>query len=197
MKIALLPGHARKSEGAAVCAGHYQGFGEFALASHYLPPMRECLACLGHEAVITCRENAGGTTPSYSAKAANATGADIAIEWHFNSAGSDDKGCEVLYWGGSGKGARFAALLSARIARILGVPDRGAKPISDKTDRGYSAFHKSNMPFFMVEPCFAGSNEEEARLMGAAITERWFHRRVAHALHECLVEIYGKEVAHA
>ena len=198
MKIALLPGHARKSEGATVCAGYYESFGEFALASHYLPQVRECLECLGHDAVITCRENAGGTTPSYSAKAANATGANLALEWHFNSV-DDPKtaGCEVLYWGRSEKSQLFAEKLSARMARILGVPNRGAKPVTDKEDRGYSAFHKSRMPFFMLEPCFAGSNDAEARAFGLAITERWFQRRVAHAVNECLNEVYGKESDHA
>lgn len=193
MKIALMAGHAVSSEGAAVCAGYYEDFGEHALARHYLPGVRDNMVALGHEVVLTHREEAGGVSPSFSAKAANAAGVDIALEWHFNSAGPEVEGCEVLYWGPSVKGKRFAALLSQRLARVLGVPNRGAKAINSPDDRGFNAFKKSRMPFFIVEPCFAGSNEKEARVFGAAIHEGWWQVHAARAIHETIADVYGKE----
>lgn len=190
MKIVLLPGHAKSREGAAVCAGSHVGVGEFALACQYLPQLGACLKEAGYEVVLTNRESAGGTSPVYSAKAANAASADVALEWHFNSAGAEVGGCEVLYWGGSRQGKEFATRLSARVAAILGVRDRGAKPVYGVADRGYYAFACSRMPFFMVEPCFAGSNAEEARLFGEAILNGGWAEKVARAVHESIVDVY-------
>lgn len=194
MRVALLPGHAARSEGAVVCAGYFEGFGEYALAAHYLPAVECCLGDLGHEVVLTRREAAGGVSPVFSARAANAAGADVALEWHFNSAGPGARGCEVLFWGASATGRRFAEGLSARIARILGVPDRGAKAVSRSGDRGFRAFRDSRMPFFMVEPCFAGCNAEEARVFGASIVHGVWPVKVARAVHEVIEEVYnGKD----
>lgn len=192
MKIVLLPGHARKKDGAVVCAGYYEDFGEFVLASHYLPGLCVALEARGYDVVQTEREAAGGTTPSYSAKAANKTGANLALEFHFNSAASDTTGCEVLYWHKSATGKEFAEKLSARLAKLLGVRNRGAKPIGgSEDDRGYHAFRVSRMPFYMIEPCFAGSNPEEARIFGTLIREGAWQRHAAEAIHQTIEEVYG------
>lgn len=193
MKIAMLLGHSRRKEGAKVCAGFYEGYGENALADHYLPLMCMFLQDYGFDVKLTQRSEAGGVTPSYSAKAANATGADIALEWHFNSAGKSVSGCEVLYWHKSSKGKRFAELLSARLATMLGVPDRGAKPIGSESDRGYRAFRDSRMPFYMIEPCFAGSNPEDAKKFGKLIKSGDWQQHGAVIVAETINEIYGKE----
>lgn len=194
MRVALLPGHASKKEGASVCAGYYKDFGEYALAYRYLPALRDILNTRTRlTAVITNRESAGGTSPSYSAKAANAEKADVALEFHFNCADDESAaGCEVLYWGGSAKGKAFAEFLSDKIAKLLGVPDRGAKPISKPDDRGFSAFQKSRMPFFMVEPCFAGSNPDEARRFGDLIKNGRWSSSLASYISEGLIKVYDR-----
>ena len=192
MKIAMLPGHARAKEGASVCAGYYKDFGEWALARTYLTGVCAELEARGYDVVQTQREDAGGTSPSYSARAANATGANLALEFHFNSAASDTTGCEVLYWHKSMKGKEFAEKLSARLAKLLGVRNRGAKAIGGSSeDRGYHAFRVSRMPFYMIEPCFAGSNPEEARIFGTLIREGAWQRHAAEAIHQTIEEVYG------
>lgn len=193
MKIVLLPGHAKSREGAAVCAGSHVGVGEFALASQYLPQLGACLKEAGYEVVLTNRESAGGTSPVYSAKAANAASADVALEWHFNSAGAEVSGCEVLYWGRSAKGRWVASRISRAISRILGLKDRGAKPVWGPDTRGYHAFKRSEMPFFMIEPCFAGSNEKDARVFCEAIDSGRWQGEMAAALVDILKIAYGKE----
>lgn len=190
MKIALLPGHHPGAEGASVCAGKYQAWGENKLASHYLPQVAAELRKLGHEVVITERKAAGGATPSYSAKAANATGADIALEWHFNSATPTATGCEVMYWGKSASGKQFATRLGESIAEILGVRHRGALAVPTPDNRGTAAFSDSRMPFFMVEPCFAGSNPNDARALCAAIQDGTWAPRVAAAIDQAIKATY-------
>lgn len=192
--IAILPGHAAKQEGAEVCAGYFQGWGEFKLASYYLPEVCQFLEENGFIVKPTKRESKGGTTPSYSAKAANATKADIALEWHFNSAGMAS-GCTVLYYEGSPneKGRVFAEKLGARIASILGVRHRGAMAVKSAEDRGWYAFKNSTMPFFMIEPCFAGSNPKEARAFCTEIKYGNFAKKAAEAVAKTIEEVYGKD----
>lgn len=173
-RICLLPGHAAAAEGSAVCAGAYKGWGEHRLATHYLPALARELERLGYEVVCTERAAAGGVSPSYSAKAANATGADLALEWHFNAAGATATGCEVLHWGASSSGRVFAATLGAALAAHLQVRDRGPLAVPTPDGRATEAFRQSRMPFFMVEPCFAGSNPDDAKLLCRAIAEgKW------------------------
>ena len=192
MKIALMPGHASVKEGACLCAGEYKGTGEHALARLYLHELGEYLENKNFEVAHTCREAAGGTTPSYSAKAANATGADVALEWHFNSCDNPSvRGCEVLYWGNSARGRKVAVALSRELAKLLNVPNRGAKPVYGPQDRGYHAFRRSAMPFFMIEPCFGGSNEEDACAFGEAISAGSWQAEAAGVVARVLEEFYG------
>lgn len=198
--IALLPGHAAAAEGSAVCAGAYKGWGEHRLATHYLPELAAQLTLLGYRCTITERAAAGGTTPSYSAAAANATGADLALEWHFNSCASAT-GAEVLYWGyNKTTGRGFAERLGSALAESLGVRHRGALPCyeSEKkhpnercTDNGWSAFNNSRMPFFMVEPCFAGSNPDDAKLLCRSIAEGKWAVHAAYAIHTAALATYA------
>lgn len=190
-KIALLPGHSSRDGGAEVCAGLHKGKSEYLLAgAYYLPALADKLRALGYDTCITTRDVAGGTTPSYSAKAANATGADMALEFHFNAATATATGCEVLHWGGSSTGRAFAATLSASLAGIQGVRDRGPLGIHTAADRGYAAFAKSRMPFFMVEPCFAGSNPQEAEAFCRQIESGEWAEQAAAAIHAAICKIY-------
>lgn len=193
--IAMLPGHASKSEGAKCCAGYYQGWGEYKLAALYVPLICEYLNSYGFKTNLTNREKASGTTPMYSAKAANATKADIALEWHFNSYNALSDGCTVLYYAevDNPKGKEFAEKLGAKIAKTLGVRHRGALPIKSGEDRGWRAFKDSKMPFFMIEPCFAGSNPREAREFCNQIKYGDFIKNAALAISETIKEVYGEE----
>ena len=193
MKIALMAGHSCASEGAAVCAGFYKGYGEHRLALEYLPALGAELERHRYNVVFTQRAAAGGTSPRYSAMAANAAGADIALEWHFNAADSSTGGCEVLYWGGSEHGKKFAELLAGSLAGILKVRNRGAKPVRSAADRGYEAFRRSRMPFFMVEPCFAGSNAEEAQKFCELVRSGYFAVAAGNAVAEVLAAVYVGE----
>lgn len=191
-KIALLPGHSSRDGGAVVCAGAYKVKGEFTLAgAYYLPALADKLRALGYDTVITTRDVAGGSTPSYSARAANATGADLALEFHFNAATPAACGCEVLHWGGSATGRAFAATLSASLAAILGVRDRGALAVPTPDNRGTEAFRLSRMPFFMVEPCFAGSNPQEAELFCRLIESGAWVEQAAAAIHAAICKTYS------
>lgn len=107
---------------------------------------RACGACQGGagEAGACGRslqpDGRGGTTPSFAAKACNATGADLAVEFHFNSAGSGATGTETLCFP-SKNGARAAELIQTAMCDVLRLPDRGVKGVTD-TGRGYMYFKR-------------------------------------------------------
>lgn len=200
-KIAIMPGHASYAEGSEVCAGKFKGWGENKLARYFLPRLADELRGLGYEVVCTSREEAGGCTPSYSAKAANAAGVDLALEFHFNSCGSAT-GSEVLYWGyNKGTGKAFAETLGECLACKLGVLHRGALPCYEDsrkhsgercTDNGWAAFNGARMPFFMVEPCFAGSNPEDAERLCAAVAAPDWEAWLAGAIDCSIKGVYNK-----
>lgn len=189
-KIALMPGHASYAEGSVVCAGKYRGWGENKLARYYLPRLADELRALGYDVVCASREEAGGSTPSYSAKAANATGAELALEFHFNAAMATSTGTEVMYWGKSATGKRFAEALGERVAARLGVRHRGALAVPTLENRGTEAFRQSRMPFFMVEFCFAGSNSDDAEKLCAAVAAPDWEVWLAGVIDECIRMVY-------
>lgn len=192
MRIALLPGHAQTSEGAEMCCGHFKGYGEWTLAAWYIPLLAQGLRELGYDVVRTQRSDAGGTTPSYSAKAANATGADIALEFHFNSAGAKARGGMVMHWGKSAPGKQFAKLLAEGITGLIGVPLLGDGTLAVPTpdNRGTEAFRKSKMPFFMLEPCFAGSNETDCMAFTQALLSGEWERRMPGIIDRSIKQVY-------
>lgn len=156
MKVALCIGHSPKDGGAVTTD---RKFSEFAFWKAHLPKLKAALEARGHDAVICNRADAGGTSPSCAAAACNATGADLAIEFHFNSAySSSASGTETLYWHNSIRGQRAAEWINQRMVEVLGLPNRGIKAVTHNDDRAFNFFRKTGMPAVLVEPCFAASN---------------------------------------
>ena len=192
MRIALLPGHAQEKEGAAMVCGHFCGYGEWALATWYLPRVARGLRALGYEVAVTQRAAAGGTSPSYSAKAANATGADLAIEFHFNSASAKASGACCVCWKYSETGRAFALELARGMASLLGIGLTAGGVIVQPGDeeRGLMAFKKSRMPFFMAEPCFAGSSETDCMAFTQCLLSGEWERNMPGIIDRCIQTVY-------
>lgn len=176
MKIALMAGHSGKDGGAVTGP---KGYSEHSLALEVIPRIKELLEEAGHTVAVTERSKAGGTTPLYSAVAANDVDADMAVELHFNSADSASaNGSEVLHYGHSSRSKKIAEAMLASWCSQSGLRSRGVLPVhSDEADarkaghagryttRGWSAFRRSDMPFFMVEPFFSSNAQETAKVL--------------------------------
>lgn len=173
MKICLLPGHAPSAPGT--CLSCDKTMSEHRLAGLVLPAIADHLRAKGHTVVITERAAAGGSTPSYSALAANATGADIAVELHFNSSDNHAAhGAEWVYFGPSAVSRRVASLMLEEWCLLTGFTNRGPLPSFDSkaaaggarhTTNGYNAFAKSKMRFFMAEPFFGSNANDQLRAL--------------------------------
>ncbi len=175
-----------------MCCGQYKDWGEWRLASEYIPQVAQGLRNLGYDVVQTQRSEAGGTTPSYSAYAANATNAAIALEFHFNSASPKARGGMVMHWGKSSTGKAFARLLAQGITSLIGVPLLGDGTLAVPTpdNRGTEAFRKSRMPFFMLEPCFAGSNDQDCLAFTASLLSGKWHKELPNIIHSAISQLY-------
>lgn len=171
--VALSIGHSPQDGGAMATSRRWS---EFSFWKAHIGRVKDELERLGHKAVVCNRSDAGGTTPSFAAKACNATGADLAVEFHFNSAGSGATGTETFCWKGSGQGKSAATLIQEAMCAVLKLPDRGVKYVGSPLDNAYSFFQKTQMPAVLVEPAFAASNvtdcdrlEERADVLCGAI----------------------------
>lgn len=193
MKIALLPGHAQTREGSQMLCGHFAGYGEWALATWYLPKIADGLRSLGYDVVLTQRSDAGGTSPSYSAKAANATNADLALEFHFNSAGAKASGSCCVCWKYSDTGRAFALELARGMAALLniGLTSGGVIVQPSDEERGLMAFKKSRMPFFMLEPCFAGSSATDCQLFTHSLLSGEWTDKMPAIIDRCIQSVYS------
>lgn len=180
IKIALLPGHSSKDGGAEMVAG--LKLSEYDFAMKFIPQVKEKLEMAGYEVVVTSRESAGGTTPMYSARAANATESDMAIEFHFNSAGKTATGSEFLYRADNELYHKAADVMGKIWSEATGLKDRGAVAVCNSADinkykratsRGVNAFTKANMFFCMTEPFFASNPQECDKIKELYDSGKW------------------------
>lgn len=168
MKIALSIGHSPTDGGAETIDRRYS---EYSFWKQHLPLLRDELQYLGHQAVIVNRAAAGGATPGHAARACNAVNADLAIEFHFNSADSATAtGTETLYWKNSRKGEQIARLVNDAMVAVLELRNRGLQPVDSSSARAVSYFAKTSMPAILVEPAFAASNTTDNERLQTRIT---------------------------
>ena len=171
MKVALCIGHSPQDGGEVSIMG---GQSEYEFWRRHLPTLQAALERRGPEAVIVNRSDAGGTTPSYAAIACNAVDADLAIEFHFNSAGAGATGTETYYWYASPLGIKAAMMIQQNMYWVMRLPDRGVKPVRDPQDRSYNYFKKTKMPAVLVEPAFAGSSVTDCERLQTRVSDLCF-----------------------
>ena len=153
--VALSIGHSPQ-DGGSVSAD--RKWSEFSFWKANIGRVKDELERLGYKAVVCNRSEVGGIAPTYAARACNATGADLAVEFHFNEADTGIGGTETWCWYNSEGGKRAAKLIQAAMCDVLKLPDRGLKFVRYKTDKAYMYFKKTNMPALLLEPSFASSH---------------------------------------
>lgn len=90
----------------------------------------------------------------------NDTGADAAIELHFNASSEKTaSGTEMLYYPGSEGGRDLAKMLHKHTLGALGLPDRGLKR------KKFAFLEMTTMPAVIAEPAFATCDEDAKALV--------------------------------
>lgn len=146
MKIALVVGHSKLSQGAA---NINQNITEW----KYNKQLAEDIGNkLKHNWCIIYRDDVKNGYNKLPSKV-NAWDPDIVLSLHCNAFNGKTKGHEVLYWNTSKKGLELATRLNKAIHRCLDTNDRGVKPKYDG-DRGALILKSTKAPCVILEPFF-------------------------------------------
>ena len=148
MKITTSAGHSYACDGAQGCG--YSEHNEAVWANNYF-----ILLCQSHGIEVSDCTSEAGTVNAYlreQCNKANASGADLAIQWHFNAGGGT--GTECLYL----TEKSLAADVSAAMASAGGYVNRGAKYRSD-----LYWLNCTKMPAILIEVCFIDNCNDMAK----------------------------------
>jgi len=150
MKIALVIGHQQNNQGAYGS----EGIGEWEYNNSLI---QDILPSLDYENVlITTRDpniSGYGNQMRDLHKRIDQWGADVSIEFHFNSfSNSSAQGHEVLYCSEGGK--KLAKLLNDELDKNLPTSNRGIKRVSGN-DRGAGFCCRGRSKALILEPYFA------------------------------------------
>lgn len=159
-KIALCVGHSRRGDRTGALNTH--NVSEYAFNRHLARHTAAILRERGHDPLVIDDYQKLGYSAAmcWLADAVKDFGADVAVEFHFNSAGPFATGHEWLHWHSSVRGQALAQSFNKAFkAAFPKARARGVKPISED-DRGGGFLRRTHCPAVILEPFF-GSNKEE------------------------------------
>lgn len=152
--VALVIGHHPEAPGAALRLGAH-AMQEYELWSMVARELARTLEAEGVDTAVVERPN---PQPDQAlAERVNATGAEVAVELHFNAAATPEaSGTEMLHWPGSHEGEKLAARLQRHTLEALKLNGRGLKARGD-----LPFLELTEMQAVIAEPAF-GSNSGDA-----------------------------------
>lgn len=162
MRVNVNGGHTRRAPGAS---GYLDELAEDRLVKDALVAELRSRGCEVSDS--TTDEATASEDLREQCRLANESGAEVAVSVHFNAC-PGGTGTEVWHHPGSSASA-LAADMSARVARALGLRDRGAKGSSQ-----LYWLRCTDMPAVLVEVCFVDSagDAEAYRRVGPAAVAR-------------------------
>ena len=158
MKIALVIGHSRKSQGSM----NKSNITEYAMFKTYLHTVKGFLPQQCEYRVFERKDDSGtGYYQRIHALTAevNEWGADLVMSFHFNSYSNDRvEGFEVLTTSYE-KSRDYARMLLSYLEPVLYGDNRGNKVIN-RGDRGYWFLQSTNSPTMLIEGFFGSSKSD-------------------------------------
>lgn len=157
--VAVVIGHHPDAPGAPLTLGGHT-IHEYPL---WKPFARELALTLLQEGVTPKVVERPNEDPDEAlAHRVNKTGADAAVELHFNASRNEAaSGCDMLHYPGSEGGKRLASELESRVVEALGVPARHR----DTVDYPFTSL--TEMPAVICEPAFGSNDGEAFKLMSS------------------------------
>ncbi|GAW37010.1 N-acetylmuramoyl-L-alanine amidase [Roseovarius sp. A-2] len=156
-KIAIIIGHNAKSQGAVRVT---DGKSEFQWNSHLAEMIRAHAGCDPDAEIRIFRRQSGfGYTKQIQDvyARADAWGADVTIELHFNASASSAASYTVTLSSGSAGSLALCERLQAAQVSALGLRDAGVKVRERNGGRGWRSLWTGRAPAALIEPYF-GSN---------------------------------------
>lgn len=156
MKVALIVGHSRSSQGAS----NPNGMTEFQFNEALAHSIAPALTQMGLDCELVYRK-----TYQQLPYDVNETDANIAISLHCNAFNKQVSGSEVLYYHTSSNGLKLAEYINEQIVFVLGLNNRGTKPIQGAHmgragDRGGHLLKHTYMPCVILEPFFIDNDSD-------------------------------------
>ena len=155
LKIFINPGHDKDLDPGA-CAN---GLREVDIALAIGQEVKNIMEGIGYPCQLIQSDNLNGETAGKPnvCGTANASGADVFVSIHCNSADNTySRGTETLVYSTGGKAELLAKCIQTQIVNSLGTVDRGIKTRPD-----LCVLRETIMPAVLVETAFI-SNEEDA-----------------------------------
>jgi len=188
--LALIVGHTPQAPGAV----SIDGTTEYAYNSIVADFLETKLRVLGYRVSRVAR-GLPNDLPGLPGKV-NATGADLAVELHFNSFGDPSaNGCETLHWHSSVDGRALAMYIQKAVLQSFSLRNRGLIPIRGN-DRGHILLRGTAMPCILTEPFFGSSPTNWARMKDAheQLAGAYAHGIASYAHHKGLAPASSVDV---
>ena len=160
MKVFINPGHSPNGKPDPGACNSSTGLRECDVALNISNLLKEYLIDAGVEVVgIMQSDSLDDVTDT-----ANASGADLFISVHCNSAAAEEaNGTEVCVYPGSGTGASLGQCIQNQIVHSLGTTDRGLKERVPGIN-GLFVLNNTDMPAVLVETAFISNGDDEVLL---------------------------------
>ena len=154
-KVALVIGHQSNNQGAYGS----KGIGEWAFNTDLVDDITEVMKSVNAKIFQRSKAISGYSNQMRALHAEiDAWGADISIEFHFNSFSSDSaQGHEVLYCSEGGK--KEAIKLNDSLDKYLPTSNRGVKKVTS-SDRGGGFCCRGKSYALIIEPFFGSSQHQ-------------------------------------
>lgn len=91
----------------------------------------------------------------------------IFLSPHLNGANGNASGTECWYYNGDAFGKRVASRLSASVASLIGITDRGAKVTLDAPEGGIFVVDNTNSTGMLIECCFQDRKGDVDRFLAS------------------------------
>lgn len=154
MKIAVVVGHSKKSQGALNKRHNVTEFQFFkTLAQEIESNFSEFN--MSDEIVVIHRENGYTKLPSEI----NSFYVDLVVSLHANAFNTTADGCEMLYYHKSESGKEIATIFQKKMLKLLANSDRGIKPKTSE-DRGGYLLKETDAPCIICEPFFIDNDAD-------------------------------------
>lgn len=155
MKKAIIIGHNAKDKGAF---SPFLNLYEFDFYGEMEERLKEFATVHYHNPLIS----------SYSARMRETAGRvnqydyDIVLALHFNMFDGKAHGCEALYFHTNNFGRDIANRFCNAIHENMDIRNRGAKPLSEQSQRGYYEIFFPKSTAILLEPFF-GDNQDDCK----------------------------------
>lgn len=151
MRAAIVIGHTNLSKGAF---SDFFGVREYDFWKRFECELRSVGSVFYHNSLIK------GYNSRQIEMASKNMDYDIVFEVHFNAANKQADGCEALYYKGNDKTKHISNFFCLEYSGLSNVKNRGVKPLSSSSQRGFGFVYHQKTNAIILEPFFGDNHKD-------------------------------------